>query len=57
MPWIETEEDAEFIEFIKSYNEQQRPRVLELLEKYSEKRIIVFKSREQADEFFKEEAL
>ncbi|MBQ9750853.1 MAG: adenylate kinase, partial [Clostridia bacterium] len=57
MPWIETEEDAEFIEFIKSYNEQQRPRVLELLEKYSEKRIIVFKSREQADEFLKEEAL
>ena len=35
MPWIETEEDAEFIEFIKGYNEQQRPRVLELLEKYA----------------------
>ena len=33
MPWIETEEDAEFIEFIKSYNEQQKPKVLELLEK------------------------
>ena len=26
MPWVETEEDAEFIEFIKSYNERQRPR-------------------------------
>ena len=34
MPWIETEEDAEFIEFIKSYSEQQKPKVLELLEKY-----------------------
>ena len=51
MPWIETEEDAEFIEFIKSYNEQQKPKVLELLEKYSDKNIIIFKSREQADEF------
>ena len=51
MPWIETEEDAEFIEFIKSYNEQQKPKVLELLEKYSDKNIIVFKSREQANGF------
>ena len=51
MPWIETEEDAEFIEFIKSYNEQQKPKVLELLEKYSDKNIVIFKSREQADEF------
>ena len=51
MPWIETEEDAEFIEFIKNYNEQQKPKVLELLEKYSDKKVIVFKSREQADAF------
>ena len=51
MPWIETEEDAEFIEFIQSYNENQRPRVMDLLEKYGEKNIIIFNSREQADEF------
>ena len=51
MPWIETEEDAEFIEFIKSYNEQQKPKVLELLEKYRNKNIVIFKSREEADAF------
>ena len=51
MPWIETEEDAEFIEFIKSNNEQQKPKVLELFEKYNDKNIIVFKSREQANAF------
>ena len=51
MPWIETEEDAEFIEFIKNYNEQQKPKVLELLEKYSDKSIIILESREQADMF------
>ena len=51
MPWIETEEDAEFIEFIKNYNEQQKPKVLELLKKYSDKNIIILESREQADEF------
>ena len=50
MPWIETEEDAEFIEFIKSYNEQQKPKVLELLEKYRDKNIIILGRREQANE-------
>ena len=57
MPWIETEEDAEFIEFIKKYNEQQKPKVLGLLEKYSDKNIIIFKNREQADAFLNGENL
>ena len=57
MPWIETEEDAEFIEFIKNYNEQQKPKVLELLKKYSEKNIIILGSREQADAFLNGENL
>ena len=57
MPWIETEEDAEFIEFIKSYNEQQKPKVLELLKKYSDRNIIIFKSREQSDAFLNGENL
>ena len=57
MPWIETEEDAEFIEFIKNYNEQQKPKVLELLEKYRDKNIVIFKSREEADAFLNGENL
>ena len=57
MPWIETEEDAEFIEFIKSYNEQQKPKVLELIKKYADKNIIIFKSREEADAFLNGENL
>ena len=40
MPWIETEEDAEFIEFVRSYNDRERPKVLELLEKYSDKNTV-----------------
>ncbi len=51
MPWIETEEDAEFIEFIKGYNEQQRPKVLSLLEKYPNKTVYIFTDRAQADAF------
>ena len=57
MPWIETEEDLEFIEFIKSYSEQQKPKVLELLEKYGDKNIVIFKSREEADAFLNGENL
>ena len=51
MPWIETEEDTEFIEFIKNYNELQKPQVLELLKKYADKNINIFTSREQANAF------
>jgi adenylate kinase family enzyme len=51
MPWIETEEDSEFVEFIKSYNDQQRPGVLALFEKYHEKNIVVLNDREEANVF------
>ena len=49
MPWIESEEDAEFTDFIKSFAEKQRPTVLELLVKYADKKITVLQSRGQAD--------
>lgn len=49
MPWVETEEDEEFIEFVRSYNEKQRPKVIGLLEKYKDKNVIVLGNREEAD--------
>ena len=53
MPWVEAEdeEDAEFLAFIKSYNLESKPKVLELLEKYKDKNIVIFKSRGEAEEF------
>lgn len=53
MPWVEDEdeEDAEFIEFIKNYNTQSRPQVMELLDKYSCKDVVIFENRNKADEF------
>lgn len=53
MPWIETEEDAEFMEYIKGFNEQSRPAIIKLLEKYCEKNIFVLKNREEADAFIR----
>lgn len=55
MPWTETEEDAEFTEYVKNFYEQQRPHILALLTKYKDKNTVVFTSREQASEFLKEE--
>ena len=52
MPWVEMDEDdEEFIGFIKSYNEKNRPQVLQLLEKYSDKNVVVFKTRAEANTF------
>jgi len=53
MPWVEAEdeEDTEFIEFIKNYNSVNRPAVIALLKKYSDKNIFVFKGRNEAEVF------
>ena len=51
MPWIETDEDIEFTEFIRQFNERQRPQILALLDQYGDKHITVLTSRAQADDF------
>ncbi len=54
MPWIETELDPEFEQFIKDFPEDTLPYIYELLEKYkSEKQIIIFRTRNESDEFLK----
>ncbi len=55
MPWIEAEdeEDGEFLEFIRSYNTESRPVVLELLKKYSDKKVHIFKNRSEAEAYLK----
>ena len=53
MPWVEgaDEVDAEFLGFIRSYNREQRPEVFALLERYPDKRQIVFQGRAEATAF------
>lgn len=51
MPWIETEDDEEFLQFIRDYNTNSRPKVIELLNKYSNKDIFIFKNRNEAEIF------
>ena len=53
MPWTEydDEEDSEFIDFIKNYNTECKPTIVELIGKYSDKEVYVFSSRKEADAF------
>ena len=51
MPWIETEEDPEFLAFAAQYREESRPKVYALLAHYADKQILVLENREQGDAF------
>ena len=51
MPWIDKELDPGLEREIKEFPFKNLPSIYALLEKYSNKNIIIFKSREEADRF------
>ena len=51
MPWIDTEFDPKLKRDIEEFPSKNLPAIYALLDKYSDKNITVFKSREEADEF------
>ena len=53
LPWVEREEDAEFLAFVRAFPTQSRPKILELLDRYPDKTRYLFQSREQAEEFLR----
>ncbi len=55
IPWVEpeNEEDSEFMDFIKHYNEISKPIVINLLNKYQTKNIVILNSRSEAELFLK----
>ena len=57
IPWVETEEDEEFMAYIRGFADVERPKILNLLKNYPEKRIVVFKDREDASTFLAKEGL
>ena len=53
MPWIETEFDEEFKQWILDFPNIRLPQIYARLEKYKDdKEIIIFKSRKVADAYF-----
>lgn len=57
MPWIDTQLDENFKKQIEEFPSKNLPQIYELLEKYSDKNIVIFKSRKEADEFLNGEGL
>lgn len=52
MPWIENEFDEEFRQDILEFPKVKLPKIYEMLERYREnKKIVIFKSREEVDAF------
>lgn len=52
VPWIDTELDPAFRKEIEEFGEKNLPAIYELIGKYKDgKTVVIFKSREQADEF------
>ena len=51
VPWIDTELDPSFKKEIEKFSKDVLPTIYALLEKYSDKNIIIFKSRKAADEY------
>ncbi len=51
MPWIETEFDPEFRQWILDFSRDQMPEIRRLLGEYSQKEVVVFRSREEAEAY------
>lgn len=52
LPWLETEFDAEFEQWIVDFSKDSLPYIYELIDRYREKKeSIIFKSREEADRY------
>ena len=54
IPWVEEKLDENFKQSIIDFSDKKLPQIYELLDKYKNKaNIIIFKSRDEADEFIK----
>ncbi|MBQ8340848.1 MAG: adenylate kinase [Clostridia bacterium] len=51
MPWIETEEDAEFTAFIRTFGTERRPKILQLLAERPGIPVVTFHTRAEADAY------
>lgn len=51
LPWVELEDDAGFLEFIRTFRNETRPQILELLKRYTENETYIFSDRAEADAF------
>ena len=51
MPWVEEGDDQEFLDFIRAFETESKPKILQLLAMHPEKAVVTFQAREEAAEF------
>ena len=51
IPWTEKKLDPELVKLVEDYVDENRPVIISLLEKYSNKKQFVFRTRDEADEW------
>jgi adenylate kinase family enzyme len=51
IPWVEDGEVEEFMAFIRGFETESRPKILELIEQPPGKAVLTFKSRRESDAF------
>ena len=51
MPWVENELDKDFEQKILDFSKEKLPQIYELLKKYNNKNIIIFKNREESEKY------
>ncbi len=54
MPWVETEPDEEFVEYVRQFSQTGTPKIYERLAKCPNLSLAVFKSREETDAYLAE---
>ena len=54
IPWSEDRLDPELVEMVRSYRTEKRPKVYELIEKYPDKTVHIFRTREEAETWLSE---
>ena len=54
IPWTESALDPELVALVQNYARDDRPALLSLLQKYPEKRSLIFTSRQEADRWLSE---
>ena len=52
MPWVEDCVDDEFMQFVLDFEKDSKPHIVQTLEKYPYKNIVVFCSRQEVDGYF-----
>ena len=51
IPWTEDSLNPELVKWVKDFHTQDRPRLCSLIEKYSDKQVFIFNTRDQADKW------